>query len=401
MQFIPCVSPKEVRDGWPSRLILRRPLFDYAWISSRKLLLKQASLQTCLVSLCTLLPRHLFKSNGMTLTESSKPERVIRQGDPLSPYLFVLAMELQHGRIRQADYDFILEKIRGLLHGWATRTLSIAGRITLANGLGIRRFYEQNQALLMKICFTMRSLSNMWHLFRSNMAWSIENGSLIQVWDYIWIPNLGPLREYKRDLVSVLQHCNLIDLVGPNGEWNVPLISSLLGNNVVNHIVGFLPPQTSTGDNVFIWKWGPRNFFVTSAYEAITSSSWIAARWTPHFTLIYLGQGISLRLLLQNHHESKLTPAHSMGKAPPVWICINCDGAVSKTIGFSITGGVMRNSDRRWILGYTRFTGHCTPLQAELWGIATGLNLVWCCRRIGNFHKLMDLFEMSCMQKDW
>ncbi|KAE8736031.1 hypothetical protein F3Y22_tig00000218pilonHSYRG00224 [Hibiscus syriacus] len=54
---------------------------------------------------------------------------------------------------------------------------------------------------------------------------------------------------------------------------------------------------------------------------------------------------------------------------PPCWICVNCDGTVSKVTGDSITGGVLRDSNRGWILGYTRFLGHCTSLQAELWAL--------------------------------
>ncbi|KAE8733020.1 hypothetical protein F3Y22_tig00001644pilonHSYRG00335 [Hibiscus syriacus] len=28
-------------------------------------------------------------------------------------------------------------------------------------------------------------------------------------------------------------------------------------------------------------------------------------------------------------------------------------------------------------LGFTRFNGHCSPLQAELWGIFAGLKIAW------------------------
>ncbi|KAL4291711.1 hypothetical protein GQ457_14G003420 [Hibiscus cannabinus] len=138
------------------------------------------------------------------LSNSFRPSRGIRQGDPLSPYLFVLCMDrfsqainssvlagewhpirlardgpghkvsisktqicfsrncqaanrsrisrgldfeevmdlgkylgvpLLHSRVSKATYSYVLENIRSRLSGWAARTLSLAGRITLAKSV--------------------------------------------------------------------------------------------------------------------------------------------------------------------------------------------------------------------------------------------------------------------------
>lgn len=42
------------------------------------------------------------------------------------------------------------------------------------------------------------------------------------------------------------------------------------------------------------------------------------------------------------------------------------DGAVSTSSGHAVGGGVVRDHQRNWILGYNRFLGYCTPFEVEL-----------------------------------
>ncbi|MBA0875881.1 hypothetical protein Goshw_015966, partial [Gossypium schwendimanii] len=36
----------------------------------------------------------------------------------------------------------------------------------------------------------------------------------------------------------------------------------------------------------------------------------------------------------------------------------------------------MRNYNGEWIIGFSKYLGNCTVMEAELWGILNGLNLI-------------------------
>ncbi|KAL4281612.1 hypothetical protein GQ457_03G016410 [Hibiscus cannabinus] len=76
--------------------------------------------------------------------------------------------------------------------------------------------------------------------------------------------------------------------------------------------------------------------------------------------------------------------ASTPGWQPPNEGCynLNVDGAMSAIDGNSASGGVIRNHQGGWITGFSKFIGKCSILEAELWGIARGLEVAWdmdCC----------------------
>ncbi|MBA0771301.1 hypothetical protein Gotri_019785, partial [Gossypium trilobum] len=44
--------------------------------------------------------------------------------------------------------------------------------------------------------------------------------------------------------------------------------------------------------------------------------------------------------------------------------------------GFVADGGYVRDYNGEWIIRFSRYLGNCTMLEAELWGILNGLNLI-------------------------
>ncbi|GMI91176.1 hypothetical protein like AT3G24255 [Hibiscus trionum] len=77
--------------------------------------------------------------------------------DSLGKYLGVPVI---HQRLRCSDFDFILDKIKARLNGWAARTLSIAGRITLAKSVisAIPVYFMQTMILPKKVCNDIEGL---------------------------------------------------------------------------------------------------------------------------------------------------------------------------------------------------------------------------------------------------
>ncbi|KAF7844677.1 putative reverse transcriptase [Senna tora] len=77
---------------------------------------------------------------------------------------------------------------------------------------------------------------------------------------------------------------------------------------------------------------------------------------------------------MENHNSDNNTA----WKAPPNgWVKINVDGSHMPGRNLISCGGVARNSKGEWICGFTKNMGRGLTIQAELWGILTGLNMAW------------------------
>ena len=59
------------------------------------------------------------------------------------------------------------------------------------------------------------------------------------------------------------------------------------------------------------------------------------------------------------------------------WVKLNCDGACKGKRELAGCGGILRQSDGRWIKGFSRKIGACDALHAEMWGLYLGLDMAW------------------------
>ncbi|KAK5833506.1 hypothetical protein PVK06_017349 [Gossypium arboreum] len=55
------------------------------------------------------------------------------------------------------------------------------------------------------------------------------------------------------------------------------------------------------------------------------------------------------------------------------WVFLSTDGAVARDSGCPASGGMARDHDGNWIVGFSRFLGDCSPFEAEVWGILDGI----------------------------
>ncbi|KAK5776841.1 hypothetical protein PVK06_044806 [Gossypium arboreum] len=58
------------------------------------------------------------------------------------------------------------------------------------------------------------------------------------------------------------------------------------------------------------------------------------------------------------------------------WVILKSDGSVRFDDGFAAAGRFLSDHNDGWIIGYCRYLGNCTVVEAELWGILDGLNLI-------------------------
>ncbi|MBA0816797.1 hypothetical protein Gohar_001420, partial [Gossypium harknessii] len=58
-----------------------------------------------------------------------------------------------------------------------------------------------------------------------------------------------------------------------------------------------------------------------------------------------------------------------------MWICICSDGAVKVNLGSASAGGILKDQNGEWIIGFNCRIGICFVFEAELWGILDGVTL--------------------------
>ncbi|KAK8514132.1 hypothetical protein V6N12_008848 [Hibiscus sabdariffa] len=56
---------------------------------------------------------------------------------------------------------------------------------------------------------------------------------------------------------------------------------------------------------------------------------------------------------------------------------LNTDGAPVSSTALASCGGVVRNCNGEWSLGFCRFVGICSVLEVELWDVLEDLRLTW------------------------
>ncbi|XP_016748714.1 uncharacterized protein [Gossypium hirsutum] len=116
---------------------------------------------------------------------------------------------------------------------------------------------------------------------------------------------------------------------------------------------------------IIAWRiWKNRNLFIFqninwTAYEIIKAST----SWAQHFeTFLFGGKSTTSNPVTSQHCAEN-------------WVHLFSDGAVARESGNASAGGVVRDQEGNWILGYTYYLGRSSPLKAELWGILDGIHI--------------------------
>lgn len=111
------------------------------------------------------------------------------------------------------------------------------------------------------------------------------------------------------------------------------------------------------------WRiWKNRNLFIFqnikwTNHDVLKSS----ISWAHHFEPFLCGNKDRPNSSVIFHHSSQ------------DWMNLFTDGAVARISGNASVGGVVRDRNGSWILGFTHYLGRCSPLDAELWGILDGI----------------------------
>ncbi|MBA0643744.1 hypothetical protein Goklo_028008 [Gossypium klotzschianum] len=196
--------------------------------------------------------------------------------------------------------------------------------------------------------------------------------------------------------------CPLSDMVIDDGSWNLELFHLWVFEEVINSIVGVLPPHPSSGPENIICNVLQLVPFLNSAYGKLQEAT--LSLKEP----VWLRRGVSNGSACGLHEHgfeevlhvlrdypvardiwNKLIPTgtsrippyknHISGSSPQLssnWVRLNTNGLVRIEEGFATAEGLARDHNGRWIIGFGRYLGNNRVREPELWGILDGLKLI-------------------------
>ncbi|XP_031099806.1 uncharacterized protein LOC116004005 [Ipomoea triloba] len=103
-----------------------------------------------------------------------------------------LGVQSAHGRTTKHDFSSLLDRIKGRMEGWKTRTLSLAGRITLAKSVlnSIPTYAMQTAVLPAGVCAEIEKCTRRF-IWEGNMSEGTQNKLSLVNWDTVTKPKVA------------------------------------------------------------------------------------------------------------------------------------------------------------------------------------------------------------------
>ncbi|KAK8491238.1 hypothetical protein V6N11_020158 [Hibiscus sabdariffa] len=176
-----------------------------------------------------------------------------------------------------------------------------------------------------------RSLAHIWDEFRPNTAWCVRDGSLIDVWQDIWVPDVGRLCDQVMDPTVPFHYPIFSALMTPSGSWNLSLLSSIFPASVAHRILSIRCPVPDGGSDFCRWRWDDR-LTISSAYAKCVehtlsphSNSWNVV-WTqpiPQRIRVFLWLTFRQKLMTNSERQRR---CHGTTSACPR--CGSCESVL-------------------------------------------------------------------------
>ncbi|MBA0585625.1 hypothetical protein Gorai_016393 [Gossypium raimondii] len=159
--------------------------------------------------------------------------------------------------------------------------------------------------------------------------------------------------------------CSLSDMVIKNGDWNLDFFCLWLSEDIIHQIVGVPPPQPNSDVERIRTGLGSDTASGTCGhnYDSVIHVVKASLYWAKQYVSLSGSQGIKIS-------RSDFVPVSSN-----CWVYLNTDGSVKYVDMFATGGGLLRDHNGTWIVGFTRYLGNCEVIDSELWGVLDGLQI--------------------------
>ncbi|KAF7801750.1 ribonuclease H [Senna tora] len=178
-------------------------------------------------------------------------------------------------------------------------------------------------------------------------------------------------------------------------KWDWARFDFLLPAHVCRRIAVVSPPSITHSQDMVAWKHSNDGWFsIKSAYQSITGlrNEDINTLWRKIWRL-QVPQRVKSFLwlcvhnkLLTNEERAKRGMTDQAGLIRSVkwnnpedgWVKVNVNGSSNIDDNMNgACGGVVRDHLENFIVGFARNLGNCSSNQAEVWGVLSGLEIVW------------------------
>ncbi|MBA0778184.1 hypothetical protein Gotri_006078, partial [Gossypium trilobum] len=256
------------------------------------------------------------------------------------PHLSHLGVPLLHDKVTSSTLRFVVDRVRSKLSSWDARQLSFASRVTLVQsillsipmcqpkahgGLGFRQLKDHNIAFMVKLGFNIVS--------NANAIW-------IQVLRSKYRVSSGMSKELSRSRCSFLWRS--ISKVRTELYWEPPQpepsLSRVHMGRLLTNAERVRRGCGSSLRYLSLLEW------ITNNLQNQMTSSMGGSDWPCLFGII----------------------AWHIWKNCNIWVCLNTNGSVRIDEGFAAAGGYVIDHKGEWIIGFARYLGNCSVLEAEL-----------------------------------
>ncbi|GAU24368.1 hypothetical protein TSUD_390770 [Trifolium subterraneum] len=319
---------------------------------------------------------------------------------------------MQYGKIPKTICDEVDKIQRGFLWGDSEQgrkahliSWDVCCLPKIDGGLGLRKTHNMNEAFLMKILWNLiNNPNNLWcRVLHSKYG---RNKDLIA--SISMQPYDSPL--WKALAGALINICNQIytdttltvrDVLNSSGNWDLDYLINNLLANTVSQILALPTPMDEDGPDtiglretgrVFVngmdhiafkpsfgWLRMGASLLIFGEVDEVVESLLLARVAEMKMKLSFMcfvTAFTQLRDWFFSNINRKVTGT-SISRWQTTFMTTCCDGASKNGGEVAGCGGLFRDSDGRWIKGYTKKIGTCDALHVEMWGLYLGLDMAW------------------------